>query len=216
MSKFSRVSLFSGLNNLTDITLDPACSSVCGYTDADLDTVFAPELAGLDRERIRDWYNGYGWRGEEKVYNPFDILLLFRHREFRRLVVRDGHAGLPGGHPVSGAGSRPCRSTRRWGAPSCSRRSTWTTSAPRRCCSRPAISPSGRRRTSAASGCIASAIRTGRYARALNRVLLRHLVQDGARQTANSVRLQRLLEANDMEGLKSLFHAFFASIPYEW
>ena len=31
---------------------------------------------------IRDWYNGYGWRGEDKVYNPFDILLLFDRREF--------------------------------------------------------------------------------------------------------------------------------------
>ena len=76
------MSLFSGLNNLTDITLDPSYSAICGYTEADLDSVFAPELPGLDRDRIREWYNGYGWRGEERVYNPFDILLLFRNREF--------------------------------------------------------------------------------------------------------------------------------------
>ena len=82
VSKFSKVNLFSGLNNLLDITLDPSYSSICGYTDADLDTVFAPELPGLDRDEIRRWYNGYGWLGEEKVYNPFDILLLFRHRRF--------------------------------------------------------------------------------------------------------------------------------------
>ena len=82
VSKFSKVSLFSGLNNLTDITLDPGYSAICGYTEADLDTVFAPELPGLDRDAIRDWYNGYAWRGEDKVYNPFDILLLFRNREF--------------------------------------------------------------------------------------------------------------------------------------
>ena len=50
VSKFSKVSLFSGLNNLKDITLDPALLAVCGYTDADLDTVFAPELPGLDRD----------------------------------------------------------------------------------------------------------------------------------------------------------------------
>ena len=37
---------------------------------------------GLDRDRIRKWYNGCGWRGAERVYNPFDILLLFRSREF--------------------------------------------------------------------------------------------------------------------------------------
>ena len=82
VSKFSKVSLFSGLNNLTDITLDPSYSAICGYTDADLDTVFAPELPGLDRDAVREWYNGYGWLGEEKVYNPFDILLLFRNRKF--------------------------------------------------------------------------------------------------------------------------------------
>ena len=81
VSKFSKVSLFSGLNNLIDITLEPEFSAVCGYTDGDLDTVFAPELAGLDRGVIRDWYNGYRWLGEE-VYNPFDILLLFRRRKF--------------------------------------------------------------------------------------------------------------------------------------
>ena len=83
VSKFSKVSLFSGLNNLIDITLDPSYSSLCGYTERDLETVFAPELAGLDRGRIRDWYNGYSWGAEERVYNPFDALLLFRRREFR-------------------------------------------------------------------------------------------------------------------------------------
>ena len=82
VSKFSRVSLFSGLNNLRDITLDPRYSAICGYTDADLDTVFAPELPGLDREEVRHWYNGYGWLGPERVYNPFDILLLFDSRQF--------------------------------------------------------------------------------------------------------------------------------------
>ena len=50
----------------------------------------------------------------------------------------------------------------------------------------------------------------------LNESLLRHLVQDATRQTANSGQLYDLLEANDFTGLKTLFHAFFASIPYEW
>ena len=45
--------------------------------------VFAPELDGLDRGRVRESYNGYNWDGDERVYNPFDILLLFRRREFR-------------------------------------------------------------------------------------------------------------------------------------
>ena len=82
VSKFSKVSLFSGLNNLKDITVDARYSAICGYTEADLDQVFAPELAGLDRDQIRAWYNGYNWLGEA-VYNPFDVLLLFDAREFR-------------------------------------------------------------------------------------------------------------------------------------
>ena len=46
VTKFSKVSLFSGLNHLKDITLSPRYSTICGYTEADLDTVFAPELPG--------------------------------------------------------------------------------------------------------------------------------------------------------------------------
>ncbi len=80
---FSRVSLFSGLNNLENISLDPRFATICGYTDADVDTVFARALEGLDREEIRKWYNGYSWRGKTQLYNPFDVLLLLRSREFR-------------------------------------------------------------------------------------------------------------------------------------
>ena len=82
VTRFSKVSLYSGLDHLTDITLAPAHSAICGYTDEDLDTVFAPELPGLDRQAIRDWYDGYHWLGAEKVYNPYDVLLLFDTRRF--------------------------------------------------------------------------------------------------------------------------------------
>ncbi|MCB1639167.1 MAG: AAA family ATPase, partial [Thiothrix sp.] len=89
VSKFSKVSLFSGLNNLNDITLDARYGALCGYTDRDIDSVFAPELPGLDRDQIRDWYNGYHWLGEG-VYNPFDILQLFDKREFRNYWFETG------------------------------------------------------------------------------------------------------------------------------
>ena len=82
VSKFSKASIFSGFNNLNDITIDARYSALCGYTEADLDQVFAAELPGLDRDQIRAWYNGYNWTGEA-VYNPFDLLLLFQKREFR-------------------------------------------------------------------------------------------------------------------------------------
>lgn len=85
VSKFSKVSLFSGLNNLNDITLDTQYATVCGYTDEDIDTVFAAELQGLDRQAIKEWYNGYRWGDQTvtSVYNPFDVLLLLQKREFK-------------------------------------------------------------------------------------------------------------------------------------
>lgn len=74
VSKFSKVSIFSGLNNLKDITLDARFATICGYTQHDLETTFAKHLDGVDMEKVRHWYNGYNFLGE-KVYNPFDILL---------------------------------------------------------------------------------------------------------------------------------------------
>jgi hypothetical protein len=89
VSKFSKVSLFSGLNNLNDITIVPLYSAICGYTEHDLDTVFTAELTGLDRQQIRAWYNGYNWTGEA-VYNPFDLLLLFQRRQFKSYWFEPG------------------------------------------------------------------------------------------------------------------------------
>jgi hypothetical protein len=74
VSKFSKVNLFSGLNNLNDITIDKNYATICGYTHQDLQTTFAEHLKGVDMELLKDWYNGYNYLGD-KVYNPFDILL---------------------------------------------------------------------------------------------------------------------------------------------
>ncbi len=93
ITMFSKTSFSSGLNNLDNISLYPPLASICGYTDHDLDTVFAPELEGLDRNTIREWYNGYSWLGEDKLYNPHDILHLFRKRKFRTHWFRSGQPG---------------------------------------------------------------------------------------------------------------------------
>ncbi len=81
VSKFSKVSLFSGLNNLNDITLDEKYSTICGYTQNDLTSVFKKHLKGQDFNKIKRWYNGYKFLGQS-VYNPFDILL-FIDKNFR-------------------------------------------------------------------------------------------------------------------------------------
>ena len=50
----------------------------------------------------------------------------------------------------------------------------------------------------------------------LNRSVLSYLVQDSAEPAKNRIRLSRVLAARDFAGMKELFHAFFASIPYQW
>jgi len=74
VSKFSKASIFSGLNNLRDISLLPKFGTVCGYTQNDIETSFLPYLKGVDLDRLKNWYNGYNFLSQ-KVYNPFDILL---------------------------------------------------------------------------------------------------------------------------------------------
>jgi len=74
VSKFSKINLFSGLNNLDDITLDKHYATICGYTHYDLETTFKEHLKGVDMLLLKEWYNGYNYQGEP-VYNPFNILL---------------------------------------------------------------------------------------------------------------------------------------------
>lgn len=81
VSKFSKVSLFSGLNNLEDITLDPDYGTLCGYTQKELEAVFQEYLEDVDLDRVRQWYDGYNFLSEY-VYNPFDVLLYLKKRIF--------------------------------------------------------------------------------------------------------------------------------------
>ena len=83
VSKFAKMNLFSGLNNLEDITIDERYATICGYTHAEVEENFGDYLAGVDTEKLKEWYNGYNYFGEP-VYNPFDILLFFsKNREYR-------------------------------------------------------------------------------------------------------------------------------------
>ena len=215
VSKFTKVSVFSDLNNLIDITLDRRYSAICGYTEDDLDTVFAPELDGLDREQVREWYNGYRWRGAEKMYNPYDVLLLFDSREFKAHWFETGTPAF-----------------------------LMETLLERRVSSVSLDDMVGTEDLLSAFdvghiGTEALLFQTGyltitaeeelggqalyrlgypnrEVRQSLNRVLLRRLVKDAGQQTVNSMRLAHLLAAHDCAGLQELFHAFFASIPYQW
>ena len=215
VSKFSKVNLFSGLNNLTDITLDPRCSAICGYTDTDLDTVFAPELPGLDRDAIREWYNGYGWRGEERVYNPFDILLLFRNREFGAWWFETGTPAflvetlfqrrvstVALGEMVGTEALLSSFDVDDIATEALLFQTGYLTILEERSLGGKALYRLG--------------YPNREVRQSLNECLLEYLVRNTSRQTANSIRLEELLQASDFEGMRALFHAFFASIPYEW
>ena len=214
VSKFSKVSLFSGLNNLTDITLDARFSALCGYTDLDVDTVFAPELPGLDREQIRQWYNGYNWLGTS-VYNPFDLLLLFRSREFRPYWFETGTPTF----------LIKLLSSRQQFTPDLSR-----IVAPEALLSTFDVDniPVEALLFQAGYLTIASAWRipgrlelTLKYPNlevqaSLNDSLLQSLTGGLAVPGPQISRLYRLLQARDIGALNDLFHAFYATIPHDW
>ncbi len=83
VSKFSKLNLFSGLNNLNDITVDPSFATLCGYTHQEVVDDFREHLKGVDLEKLKEWYNGYNYFAEP-LYNPFDILLfLAQNKEYR-------------------------------------------------------------------------------------------------------------------------------------
>ncbi len=83
VTKFSKVSIFSGLNNLTDITLDPKYNEICWYTIDEIKENFWPEwyLEWLDYVKMKDWYNGYSFWWETKLYNPFWLLHFFNREQ---------------------------------------------------------------------------------------------------------------------------------------
>jgi hypothetical protein len=89
VSKFSKVSLFSGLNQLKDISLDVRYGNICGYTQEELENYFKEYLEGVDLEEVREWYNGYSFLGE-RLYNPFDILLYLDSKNFDSYWYKTG------------------------------------------------------------------------------------------------------------------------------
>ena len=102
VSKFSKTGVFSGLNNLEDITMNYKFSSMLGITDEELIQYFSPYIERLqerldieEREeilrQIKKWYNGYCFSHEcERVYNPFSLFLLFKNEMFSNYWFETG------------------------------------------------------------------------------------------------------------------------------
>lgn len=92
VSKFSKTSIFSELNNLTDLTLSPKFAKICGHTQKELEKCFKDYIDEFISEHdvlrdvflslIKEWYNGYSWDGKNFLYNPYSILNFFETGEF--------------------------------------------------------------------------------------------------------------------------------------
>lgn len=97
VSKFSKMNLFSGLNNLTDITTRPEYAAICGYTHTDIQNHFQEHLGSVDLNKLKEWYNGYDYLGgeENRVYNPYDILLFIdNHCVYKNYWWGTGNPGF--------------------------------------------------------------------------------------------------------------------------
>ena len=216
VSKFSKVSLFSGLNNLRDTTLNPTYSAICGYTDADLDTVFAAELPGLDRERVREWYNGYSWGGKQRVYNPFDILLLFAEREFNAWWFETGTPTF-----LTKLLTEQCVAADRLDG-LCASKALLSTFDVDKIVPEALLfqtgylTVGGRERGADDIEYIRLVYPNREVRQSLNLSLLDYITGDPSRREKQSQILTGLLREADMGGLEAWFRALFAGIPYHW
>ena len=101
VSKFTKTSIFSEMNNLFDITLTRKYSNICGITAEDLDEYFSAHIADLSsldefgdynsiRNDILAWYDGYSWDGKTRVINPFSLLSFFSQERFSSFWYSSG------------------------------------------------------------------------------------------------------------------------------
>jgi hypothetical protein len=100
VTKAAKVSIFSVLNSVNDITIDDKYASICGYTQEELERDFSEYIndtavcLDMTREdllvKIREMYDGYSWDGKTSVYNPFSTLLLFDKNKFSNYWFETG------------------------------------------------------------------------------------------------------------------------------
>ena len=176
--------------------------------------MFAPELAGLNRAEIRRWYNGYNWLGEEQVYNPFDVLLLFDRRQFGAywfetgtptflldMLLERGVSALALDDMLGSEELLSALDVDHIATEALLFQTGYLTI----------------RQAEPRGGELY--YRLGypnrEVQQSLNKSLLSHLTGDPSRRAEHNARLYDLLLVNEFDGLKTLLEAFFASIPYQ-
>ncbi|MDR1110933.1 MAG: ATP-binding protein [Deltaproteobacteria bacterium] len=100
VTKFSRMGVFSTLNNLTDISLLPEFASFIGFTHEELELNFKPFIKRTaDRlclketellDKIKAYYDGFSFDGETKLYNPFSTMNFFVNMKFNNYWMESG------------------------------------------------------------------------------------------------------------------------------
>ncbi|MDR2140975.1 MAG: ATP-binding protein [Deltaproteobacteria bacterium] len=108
VTRFTKTSIFSDLNNLMDLTLNRKFASICGFTVDEFDSLFqehlelaldelknsdqlAPDATVSDlRAKILEWYDGYSWDGLNRVLNPWSLLNFFNENQFGNFWFESG------------------------------------------------------------------------------------------------------------------------------
>ena len=215
VSMFSKVSLFSGLNNLRDISLDPRYATVCGYTEDDLDRTFGPELDGLDRDEVRMWYNGYHWLGGERVYNPYDVLLLLDRRKFRPWWFETGSPTFLFRTLVE-RGVSPMEIENRMTEMSLMSKFDVDDIGTEALLFQTGYLTIAEERSDGFDSLYRLDYPNLEVRVSLNRGLLAHLGKAGGEPLDRGRELRQLLEANDFEGFGDRLRAYLSGIPYQW
>ena len=92
ITKFSQLSIFSTINNITNVTLNSRFAAICGITDEEVRTAFAEDIANMSKayecspeqmyQKIKERYDGYHFASiSDDIYNPFSLLNCFRDEE---------------------------------------------------------------------------------------------------------------------------------------
>jgi hypothetical protein len=101
ITKFAKLTLFSGANQLADLSLIPQYSAICGITQEELENNFQPEIEELGQandldyaqtlDKLREEYDGYDFTGDQiKVYNPFSTINVLHRKKFSNYWFESG------------------------------------------------------------------------------------------------------------------------------
>ena len=100
VSRFSKISVFSGMNNLTDISMASDYTEIVGFSQKELEDNFSEYFTIAQQKMVMDentlktglknYYNGYSWDGINRLYNPFSIINFFNDPKFENYWFSSG------------------------------------------------------------------------------------------------------------------------------